>query len=240
MYNLIETPWIPVKTSSGVVSKIEPWRLTEHIRQDPIERLYAARPDFNAALVQFLIGLVQTTMPPEDEDDWLERLEKPPKPEVLRKNFSDWSQAFNLHGASPLFMQDFDELTGENKSVSGLLIESPGEKTIEDNKDHFIKRDTVNKLCPSCAATALLTLQTNAPSGGAGHRTSIRGGGPLSTILVDVNQPLWNTISLNTLPKNLFERNVGGNPDLVTASDIFPWMAKTRVSDSKAGKDTTP
>ncbi|MGD9818924.1 MAG: type I-E CRISPR-associated protein Cse1/CasA, partial [Desulfomonilaceae bacterium] len=50
----------------------------------------------------------------------------------------------------------------------------------------------------------------------------------------------WNTISLNTLPKNLFERNVGGNPDLVTASDIFPWMAKTRVSDFKAGKDTTP
>ena len=239
-FNLIETPWIPVRTRSGSIKKIQPWRLTEDLETDPIERLYAPRPDFNAALIQFLIGLIQTSIPPEDEDDWLGRLERPPSPDYLKRNFIELIPSFNLDGTGPRFLQDFDELSGEAKPVSTLLIESPGEKTIEDNKDHFIKRNIVNRLCLPCATTALFTLQTNAPSGGAGHRTSLRGGGPLSTLLVDTGQPLWNMVSLNTLPKLLFAKNVGGNSDLRSDADIFPWMAPTRVSDSKDGFDTTP
>lgn len=239
-FNLIETAWIPVRTRSGSIKKIQPWRLTEDLKTDPIERLYAPRPDFNAALIQFLIGLIQTSMPPEDDDEWLERLDEPPTPDFLKSKFIGLIQSFNLDGTGPRFMQDFDELSGEDKRVSALLIESPGEKTIEDNKDHFIKRNIVNKLCLHCAATAVFTLQTNAPSGGVGHRTSLRGGGPLSTLLADTGQPLWNMVSLNTLPKNLFSKNVGGNSDLSSIFDIFPWMAPTRVSDSKNGFDTTP
>ena len=227
-----------MRTRSGVVKKIEPWRLTENICKDPIERLYASRPDFNGALIQFLIGLVQTTMPPHDDDDWLYRIHRPPEPDELRNKFNNFSQMFNLEGPGPRFMQDFEQITGKFKSVSSLLIETPGNKTINQNRDHFIKRETVKKVCLCCAATALFTLQTNAPEGGRGHRTSIRGDGPVTTILVDAQETLWKTVSLNTLPENLFMNNVEGDAKLISYADIFPWMAKTRVSD--AGQVTRP
>ncbi|MGG2362666.1 type I-E CRISPR-associated protein Cse1/CasA, partial [Salmonella enterica] len=64
-----------------------------------------------------------------------------------------------------------------------LLIESPGANTLKKNLDHFVRRGRVEVLAPAAAAMALFTLQTFAPSGGAGHRTSLRGGGPLTTLV---------------------------------------------------------
>nr|WP_231886596.1 type I-E CRISPR-associated protein Cse1/CasA [Methylomonas methanica] len=56
-----------------------------------------------------------------------------------------------------------------------------------------------NQLCPSCAATALFTLQTNAPSGGVGHRVGLRGGGPLTTLVLPKasQTTLWQKLWLN-------------------------------------------
>ena len=79
-------------------------------------------------------------------------------------------------------------------------------------------------------------LQTSAPAGGAGHRTSIRGGGPLSTLVVpgasDGEVPtLWQCLWANVVC------NLRAEPE--EASRVFPWLAPTRVSD-KAGITTTP
>jgi CRISPR system Cascade subunit CasA len=81
-------------------------------------------------------------------------------------------------------------------------------------------------------------LQINAPSGGAGHRTSLRGGGPLTTLIVSDNDQqkiLWQMLWLNVMPS--FSENSEKNE----LSDIFPWLARTRTSDDKKeGIDTTP
>src|SRR5699024_5547871 len=88
--------------------------------------------------------------------------------------------AFELDGDGPRFMQDRDPLRDATPaSVNGLLIEAPGNNGIKNNTDLFVKRGQVETLCPSCAAMALFTLQVNAPSGGAGYRVGLRGGGPL-------------------------------------------------------------
>ena len=84
--NLIQDPWIPIKRNSGKIEKIAPWQITE--RDDPPVSLAAPRPDFNGALIQFLIGLVQTARPPTNEEEWEELLESPPPPEELQKAFS--------------------------------------------------------------------------------------------------------------------------------------------------------
>lgn len=91
-------------------------------------------------------------------------------------------------------------------------------------------------MCIPCCATALFSLQTNAPSGGQGNRTSLRGGGPLTTIIL--GNTLWQTIWLNILNENKFLENCG-NPAKNNDVDIFPWMGHSRTSE-KGQQPTTP
>ena len=62
-YNLLVEPWIPVRRRSGERSWIAPWQVTEV--EDPPLSIDTGRPDFDGALIQFLIGLVQTAAAPE-------------------------------------------------------------------------------------------------------------------------------------------------------------------------------
>ncbi len=242
--NLLEDAWIPVKRKSGRTDRIAPWQITES--DDSVFSVYAVRPDFSGAILQFLVGLVQTALPPDDYDQWVNWLEGPPPPELLQEKFSRFLQAFNLDGEGPKFMQDYDELdAGVTNSISSLLIETPGEKTIKENKDHFIKRGHVQAVCPACAATALFTLQTNAPSGGQGHRTSLRGGGPLTTLVVldpegsELESSLWRNVWLNILEKEAV-RSMTGDFSRQNLADIFPWLAPTRTSEKTTGQETRP
>ncbi|MBW2598870.1 MAG: type I-E CRISPR-associated protein Cse1/CasA [Deltaproteobacteria bacterium] len=240
--NLIEERWIPIRRKSGKEEQIAPWEITDSHESDPVISLNAPRPDFNGALIQFLIGLVQTAAAPEDENEWEERFDAPPSPNELKVAFESVKHAFNLGGNGERFMQDFDRLETVPQNISGLLIDSPGENTLKNNADHFIKRDNINYMCPSCAATALFALQTNAPTGGVGHRVSLRGGGPLTTLVAGVGgglDSLWRTVWLNIIEKDDFLR-ICCNPKKKDESDIFPWMAKTRTSEKDSGCTTTP
>jgi len=243
--NLIHDPWIPVRRRGDQREWIAPWQLTDGHDTDPIVALDAPRADFQGALAQFLIGLLQTAAPPDPGKgiDWDRWLEEPP-PERLRELFSLHADAFELGGDSARFLQDFHPLDGDQKPISSLLIESPGANALRNNTDHFIKRGGIHQICPACAATALFTLQTNAPSGGAGHRTSLRGGGPLTTLVAldpkgdRLEASLWRDLWLNVLPRaNL--ANMTGNLQLTEPTAIFPWLAQTRIS-GKRGQDTLP
>ncbi|MGO9570578.1 MAG: type I-E CRISPR-associated protein Cse1/CasA, partial [Desulfomonilaceae bacterium] len=239
-FNLIEQPWIPVITVSGLRKSIAPWEITDRYAQDPIVALDAPRADFRGAQIQFLIGIVQTAAAPRDQGEWLSSWHNPPRPEDLRRSFSPLAHAFDLDGGGPRFMQDLELIKGEEKEVGALLIESPGEKTVRDNTDHFIKAGSVAGLCRECCASALFTLQTNAPSGGVGHRTSLRGGGPLTTLVIGNQDRLWQTVWLNTLTLPVFLNCTGANPQNAKDEDQFPWLAPTRTSEPDRGYATTP
>ena len=130
-------------------------------------------------------------------------------------------------------MQDRDltKKDGEPNTIDHLLMEMPGDQTLDKNTDHFLKRDTVRNICRSCCAMALFTLQTNAPAGGRGHRTSLRGGGPLTTLVM--GRTLWETIWLNVITRDLFGHF--GNITKNGWADMFPWLGHTRTS----GKNET-
>lgn len=237
--NLLLDNWLPVRRQSGARGRIAPWQLTESA--DPVLTLDAPRADFNGALMQFLIGLLQTAAAPREQNEWAAWLENPPSPEQLKSRFEPYLNAFEVQS----FMQDFDTLEGSDfKKIAELLIDSPGEQTVKFNKDHFIKRGQIERLCPCCALTALLTLQTNAPSGGQGHRTSLRGGGPLTTLVVPderggLANDLWRALWLNVLETKHIEA-LGGGTDKPETVDIFPWLAPTRTSEKNGGTETTP
>ncbi len=240
IYNLISDQWITVRDFNGRLKKIKPQQLADA----QWETLDAPRADLKGALFQFMIGLLQTAFAPEDREEWKELWNTPPAEQELAKAFNRYRHAFFLNDKTkPAFMQDFDLPEGEQKPVSALLLEAPGEKTLKDNQDHFIKRGMVNQMSPYWAGLSLFTLQINAPSGGVGHRVGIRGGGPMTTLLIPPlksgNSSLWHRLWLNVLTKDEL-LPMRGNYNLYNDKDIFPWLAKTRTSEKKGSEVRPP
>ncbi len=229
-FNLITSPWLEVRRASGVRSVVRPCDLTGGPADDPVVALDFPRPDWNAAVTEFLIGLSFLTMAPEDAVAWGERYRNRPTPDDLTAAFEPLVRWFDLDGEGPCAFQDFDRLdNAECKPLSGLLIDAPGENTVKNNADLFVKR---NDLVLSLAhgAAALITLQTYAPAGGAGHRTSLRGGGPLTTLLVPPRSggtTLWDIIWANTPDR---QDQIPLDPALA-----LPWTAATLTSASSTG-----
>lgn len=206
--NLLTDSFIPVITASGQRRIITVSEVTR--TDDPAIALACDRGDFGAALAQFLITLFQYVIAPDAEDTWVSLLHEPPKPSELEVALDDLRHAFELEGKWP-FMQDaaLDPSLGI-RPLDSLLLESPGENALKNNTDLFVKRQSQTHWGPAQAALALLTLQINAPSGGQGHRTSLRGGGPLTTLVWPENvigldgsshpATLWQKVWCNVLP----------------------------------------
>lgn len=227
--------WLKIKRKDGRQDCIAPFQISE--ADNPAQELLSCRPDFHGGNYQLLIGLLQTTYPPETEDEWIERYQQPPSPETLKTAFAKIADAFALDNPQgPAFLQDFDLESAEAKPISALLIDAPAGNTLKDNRDLFIKRGGTDKICESCAASALYTFQANAPAGGQGHRVGLRGGGPLTTLLIpqQENASLWQKLWLNVLSQEEFEPGIEA-----AAADVFPWLAPCRRSD-KTGCTTTP
>lgn len=217
--NLVSDAWIPVRCTDGSRRIIAPWQMAE----PGIEEPDWPRPDFNIACLELLIGLVYLADPPADIDDWDQRVT--PDPDRLREKLEPFAPAFNLLGDGPLFLQDLEKLNGEPNAPDMLFIDSAGGQTTRNNADLMVHRNRYQSFGLPFAAMALYTFQAFAPAGGAGNRTSMRGGGPLVT-LVEPGEGLWSRVWAN-VPY--------GQP-----GDIqdLPWMRPTRVSDS--GLETLP
>ncbi|NCB97012.1 MAG: type I-E CRISPR-associated protein Cse1/CasA [Bacteroidia bacterium] len=241
--NLLHDAWIPVKRrDSHKRELIRPCDLTNGIDEDPYHSIDAVRPDFKESLLQFLIGLIQTVMTPTSEVEWVALFRNPPSQDVLSEAMEKELEYFELVGDTVSFMQEPSLHDAKIKPIASLLIDSPGDNTIEMNTDHFVKRDGVKGLCEACTATALYTLNVNAPAGGAGIRTSLRGGGPLTAIIIPDGydkafDTLWHLVWLNVLVQKDQERTQC-NSSLIRPEAKYPWIGNIKVSNEK-GSETT-
>jgi CRISPR system Cascade subunit CasA len=109
---------------------------------------------------------------------------------------------------------------------------------LDEGADHFARNGSVGSLCQHCAAAALATLQTSAPTGGRGHLVSLRGGGPLTTLVVpaDADATLWTAVWLNVLPLSAFSTAA---PD-PTSPSLFPWLATPEPGEPARPPELTP
>ncbi|WP_163578169.1 type I-E CRISPR-associated protein Cse1/CasA [Halomonas faecis] len=237
--NLLNAPWFPFRTREGSVVYRPPTAMA-----DPeIVDLALPRADFQGAAYQFLIGLLQTALPPQGHGDWLDRFIEPPSIEELEAAFAPLADAFELDGDGPRFMQDLDPLDDvKDGTVSGLLIDAPGANGIKNNTDFFVKRGRVEAMCEDCAALALFTMQINAPAGGAGIRVGLRGGGPLTTLVLpeSPDASLWSRLWLNVVTSRALTRSgQAWQAPRTDGETLFLWVAPTRVSDRK-GTEVLP
>jgi CRISPR system Cascade subunit CasA len=255
-FDLLIEQWLPVRRRSRKVEIIAPFELTGCLADDPIVALAAPRPDFQGALLEFLIGLFSVALAIRKHEDWEALGETPPRPEALRAALLRLPPAFFLDGDGPRFLQDLTASDFADQApipIESLLIDAAGENTQKLNKDLFVKRARVPAMGLPAAAMALITLQTYAPSGGQGYRTSMRGGGPLTTLVEprsdgrkkdeSEERPLWELIHAN-LQLASDEWALPGNwespQSRSVAERIWPWLAPTIVSSGKPPRQVSP
>lgn len=225
---LLTEPWLPLRHREGRVA----WSPPAAIADRGFVAIAWPRADFRLAALEWLIGLVATAMAPEGQRDWADRWRAPPSAAELGAAFAHFAGAFMLDGDGPRFGQDLEELPAQPDTPESLLIEAPGGATIQKNTALLVKGGRVARLSRAAAAMALHTFQTYAPAGGRGNLTSLRGGGPLTTLVLPGDEPsLWQIVWAN-VPRRDWPQPSG--PDAA----IFPWMAPTRTSE--AGRTTSP
>ncbi len=231
MFNLLTTPWIPIQRQRSGSGVIAPYQLTADWQSDPVMALDWPRADFRIATLELLIGLLATTCPPWGGNDWLDRWQAPPDPDALAAALAPYAHAFDLDGEGPRFLQDHEDLVSGAEPIERLLIEAPGASTVGKNTDLLVRRGRVASLGRAAAAIALYTFQAWAPAGGAGNRTGLRGGGPLSTFVLPSGQPsLWHMLWAN-VPE-------GEAAAITDLARVFPWLAPT--IGSATGRTVTP
>ena len=224
MLNLISDQWIPVLRRSGR-DVVRP----DQIAEPDVLRPDWPRPDLNLACYELLIGLVYLAHPPAGSDDRM----NPPNPAELRAALEPLAPAFNLLGDGPRFLQDLEPLEGEGSPPDMLFIDSAGTSTAKKNADLMVRRGRYEALPLALAGMGLYTLQSFAPSGGAGNRTSMRGGGPMVTLVKPAADGIWPLVWANV--------PVGeplGRGDL----EALPWMRPTETSKpvGKKSRITVP
>ena len=174
------------------------------------------RPDLNLACYELLVGLVYLAHPPKGSDDRA----YPPDAAILREAMTPLAPAFNLLGAGPRFLQDREPLEGKGNPPDMLFIDSAGDSTAKKNADLMVRRGRYGALSLPLAAMALYTLQAFAPEGGRGNLTSMRGGGPMVTLVKPAAEGLWPLIWAN-VPR--------GEPLGPKDLNALPWMRATET-----------
>lgn len=216
--NLITDAWIPVRCRSGS-RVIRP----DQIAEEDVLRPDWPRPDLNLACLELLVGLAYLAHPPRGSDERV----NPPDAAALREALKPLAPAFELLGDGPRFLQDLELLEGAGTPIERLFIDSAGAATSRKNQDLMIRRGRYGALPLPLAAMALYTLQAFAPSGGAGNRTSLRGGGPMVCLVKPDDDGLWPLVWAN-VPH--------GEPIDANKLEVLPWMRPTKLSKPVGGR----
>ncbi len=166
-----------------------------------------------------MIGLTYLACPPDPDEDvsWT-----PPDHATLKSGLAHLVPAFELLGDGPRFLQDFEPLQGDPNPPDMLFIDNAGANAAKKNADIMVKRNRYGTLPLPLAAMALYTLQAFAPAGGKGNRTSMRGGGPMVTLVRPKQEGLWPLIWANV------PAGVALRPEQLSK---LPWMRPTVTSE---------
>jgi len=223
-YNLLMDRWILAeRKNDDELVEIAPWEVSSQLENNPVVSLHFPMSDMEPILYEFLIGVFQTFLLPEDHREWSKIREDPPTPTELRNRFSSSAKAFQVLGDGDRFMQDFSEKIkkADSRPISRFPLGAPGKKTAKDNRDWIVKEDFIKNLCPYCAGFLLYGLQSRGPAGGRGYRTSVRGTSFITTLIQGEN--VWDTIWQNILPASQFPLDVTV-PSSSSPERVFPWM----------------
>jgi CRISPR system Cascade subunit CasA len=240
--NMLTDPVFPVVTVSGAGRWTAFAGLLDEDGDHPVAFDWP-RGDLNLASAELAIGILSLIHRPADEREWRAIWNDRGDAEV-DDAIGRLAPFFNLFGdadgTGPRFCQDFEPFGGEPNAIEALFIDTPGVNGQKKNADLMTHRDRFPALGLPAAAMALYALQQFAPSGGAGNRTSMRGGGPMTTLVLPTRDgapaALKRVLLLNLVP--LF----GGTEGWLEDEEIgraLPWLRPTITSDGKPVREVS-
>lgn len=220
-YNLLADPVAPFLLASGEVR----WLALADIVAGHPNGDYAVEPawpraDLDTATYELLIGLLSFVMAPKDRKEWRTHYRTPPLPEELGAALAPLLPAFDVDGDGPRFLQEAG-LDGDANPVEALFIDTPGVNGQKKNTDLLTHRGRYGGLCLPAAAMALYALQAFAPEGGRGNMTSMRGGGPMTALVMPEGEqggpplPLWHRLWANVATHD---------KEAPSAATVFAWL----------------
>lgn len=205
---LLEDAWVPIGNQQTIT-------LQTLLTQAGDWQISLPRDDMEMACLQLLICLVQSLFTPPDGETLKQRIKIPLTPDQYQAGIDGKESWFDLSHPDQPFMQTrgvkSKELTpmaklfaGLDSSTSSVFVNEPG---------------LADRLCPSCTSIGLYNQANNAPSFGGGFKGSLRGGTPISTLVLDklqetkdgLRQRIWR----NVLPED-------------TLNTFMPWYMETR------------
>lgn len=213
--NLLKDKWLPVVRRSGAREVVRVADIVDGIDSDPIVRVDACRPEFDACVTQFLIGVISTLQ--LNEDLWMEWCSAPPDAAHLAAELDSIAYAFEMEGDGPRFMQAHPataKAAGKATKIGNALIGGANNSSAQIGADFYVMEPA--KISRSTAAMILITHSTTGYSKGGGFLGGLRGNSPVSVVALSANGTLWHDCLLNAEIED-----VGVEHDIRSA---FPWM----------------
>ncbi|MGD9975743.1 MAG: type I-E CRISPR-associated protein Cse1/CasA [Desulfatirhabdiaceae bacterium] len=201
--NLLTEAWIPVRADGGM-GKFRLITYQDLICNELNEenlRISLPRDDLELACLQLLICLTQVIFLPRDEPELRHRFQTPVDPNEFCdrvKNIWHW---FDMNHDTHPFMQTRGVKAAESTPIQKLLIGLP-----EGNNHAFFNEiGEIQRISPGCAAIVLFNQASNCPSFGGGFKGSLRGGAPITTLVMgdSLRETIWRNVITLSLVKEI-------------------------------------
>lgn len=220
--NLLKDQWVPVRKGADF-RQISYKELL--CTEQPDLQVAIPRDDLELACIQMLSAMTQVIFLPGDKKELRARIRTPLTGQEYDEGIEKYKEWFDLDHPKWPFMQ-VKGVNGEWTSIQKLMIGMP-EITSKSGSAHAFFNDPteVCALSPGITAIALFNQASNSPSFGGGFKGSLRGAGPISTMVMGQN--LRNTVWVNVLP-------------IEKVKDIITWYDETKENDKPVWVEPIP
>ena len=190
--NLLTDHWIPVQQGTGEVQLVT---LQDLLCRENNWRICLNRDDMELAALQLLVCLVQVIFIPTDKRQLLERWQDPLTTGEYEASIQPFIEWFDLLHSKYPFMQIRGVKAVKVTPIQKLFIGLP------DGNNHafFNRPDEFKRASLANAAILLFNQAMNSPSFGGGFKGALRGGAPVTTLII--GETLRQTVWCNILTK---------------------------------------
>jgi len=216
--NLLCDPWIPVRSDGGT-GEFRQITYEELLCQEANWQISLPRDDLEMACLQLLTCLTQALFLPSD----YKMLRRQINSLLSQEEFSAGSgqvepRWFDLSDPKTPFMQTRGVNADEVTPIQKLLVGMPE----GNNHSFFNEVGEVSRLGAGCTAIALFNQAVNSPSFGGGFKGGLRGGAPVTTLVLGEN--LRDSVWRNVITLDRVKDRVGKHYKYDLSKDKPSWV----------------
>lgn len=205
--NLLTDAWLPVLEDKS----FRRIKLRDVLCSEADWEISLPRDDMELAAIQLLVSLTQVLFPVQDQSDLIRRIKSPLSIGEFEDAVSKYRDWFDLDHPDIPFMQIRGVSAKEFTPIQKLFVGLP-----EGNNHKFFNAEgEISRVCGGCAAIALFNQASNSPNFGGRFMGSLRGGGPVTTLIdaPSLRRRIWeNVLPLTEVSRLLPGRSYEDRP----------------------------